>query len=153
MVSLCSFFRAKGNKDYTPTLRIRRKVIAMANPLIENVLNSDANQLPFGLFDPKTEGKLTWICGYGFEKNDAGELIIVGVFCYDDPVQGKQREEKVYDDIEMAKAVRDGLLEEGWRIIKPPKIRFTTTDQHGHQRVMSRKEIKKMNRTLEKQQK
>lgn len=106
---------------------------------IENSLNKDDNTLPFGLFNPDTEGKLTWICNYGPDGN------IISLFCYDHG-DHTDRDVRVLKDLEEAKYARDELVRNGWRKLIPPKIAFTVSSDNGKQRPFSRKERRYLDR-------
>jgi hypothetical protein len=118
-------------------------------PIVENAMNASDDQLPFGLYAPDTNAKLTWVCSYGSEKDDSGKEIIVGVFCFEGP-EGRETEVRLLENIEMAKYVRDGLVAEGWRKIKQPKIRITTTDKDGNKIDVTRKQLRKFERDVAK---
>jgi hypothetical protein len=109
---------------------------------IENTLNKDVNNLPFGLYNPETEGKLTWICNYSQENN------IVGVFSMDCKPNEPERELRVYKDLDEAKLIRDSLLDSGWQPIKPPKIAFTVRGSDGEPREMNRKERRQLGKMI-----
>ena len=108
---------------------------------IENTLNNEDGTVPFGLFNPDTEGKLTWICNYG------PEGYIVSVFCFD---HGDHTERDVcyLKDIDEAKYVRDELIRNRWRKLIPPKIAFTVSSKDGKQKPFSRKERRFLDRKI-----
>ena len=106
---------------------------------IENTLNIDDESLPFGFFNPETEGKLTWICNYGPDGD------IVSVFS-----SGQDRDVKFLKDLDEAKYMRDELIKHGWRKLKPPKIEFTVTSEDGSQRSVNRKERRYIDKQIEK---
>lgn len=84
----------------------------------ESLLNRDDDTLPYGYFNPETEGKLTWICG------EDADGKITSVFCAD-------RTEKkcdYLDNIEVARSVRQELVNAGWQKLKPPEVTFTFPD-------------------------
>lgn len=108
--------------------------------IIENTLNKDDNKLPFGYYNPETEGKVTWICNYGSDGK------IVGVFSCD---MGDHTEKDVryLENLEQALFFRDELVKHGWRKLVPPKMNFTMTKNDG----TAAKELnRKQKRALEK---
>ena len=109
---------------------------------IENMLNPSNDGLPYGLFDPSTEGKLTWICNYGTDGDVISVFSMTG--------SGAERDVKILKDLTEARYVRDELYRHGWRILTPPKIEFTMTGEDGVQRPLNRKEKRFIDRELEK---
>jgi len=110
---------------------------------VEQLLNRDGNQLPFGYFNPETEGKLTWTCGLDLEGR------ITSVFCMD---MGPQKDKRCQYLENEAKAIqiRDELIKAGWRKIVPPKVEFTYADgkklTRRQRRYINRK-VRLLNRT------
>ena len=100
---------------------------------VENILNREDGSLPFGLFNPETEGKLTWICNYGTERD------IISVFCFDHG-DHSDRDVKILTDLTEALYVRDTLIQHGWKKLIPPKIEFTISSDDGKQKPLNRKE-------------
>ena len=90
----------------------------LQNSTAECLLNRDGDQLPFGLFCPETEGKLTWICGEDAEQK------ITSVYCFD-KCSHQERATAYLENIAQAVNVRNQLLEAGWKLLIPPKIEFT----------------------------
>jgi hypothetical protein len=85
---------------------------------IENLLNRDGDQLPFGLYNPLTQGKLIWMCNFDEENK------ITSVFNY----TGNEKPERkctYLKNKEEAVFFRDTLIHEGWLPLKLPKIEFT----------------------------
>lgn len=111
---------------------------------IENTLNKNEDELPFGYFNPETEAKLTWVCNYG----ENGKQII-SVFCFDHG-GGKpaDKDVRILEDLEQAKYMRDELVKNGWKKLVPPKIEFTVTSEHGGQRSFGRKERRHLDREI-----
>lgn len=100
---------------------------------VENILNREDGTLPFGLYNPSTEGKLTWICNYGTEGD------IISVFCMD--LGGRNdRDVKILKDLDEAKYFYDELVKAGWRKLIPPKIEFTVSGENGKPKPFSRRE-------------
>lgn len=101
---------------------------------IENTLNASEIDLPFGLYNPETSGKLTWICGYGKTRD------IVSVYCME--LEGGQKEKQVsiLENLAQAIHVRDTLKAHGWRILIPPKIEFKVTNKDGQRVDPNRKQ-------------
>lgn len=116
---------------------------------VENTLNV-GDDLPFGMYNPDTEGKLTWICGLG-PKGD-----VVSVFAFD---HGNRTEKqvKLLENVEQARFFRDELVKNGWKQLVPPKINFTTTKEDGTTSEMNRsqkralaKKMKAISKTMDK---
>ena len=81
-------------------------------------LNSKDDQLPFGLYNPDTMGKLTWICGPDAKGN------ITSVYCFD---YGDRKERACAEVESHARAIeiRNELMAHGWKFLAPPKITFS----------------------------
>lgn len=107
---------------------------------VENTLNT-GEDLPFGYYNPDTEGKLTWVCGYG-PKGD-----IVSVFAFD---HGNRTEKqvKLLKDVQEARFFRDELIKNGWKKLIPPKINFTTTKDDGTKSEMNRAQKRALGRKM-----
>ena len=90
----------------------------MNNIQTESILNRENDELPYGYFNPSTEGKLTWICGPDADGK------ITSIFCYDHGTNQDKRPEYI-DNIEKARFIREELIKNGWKKIIPPKITFT----------------------------
>lgn len=88
---------------------------------VETLLNRENNQLPFGLFNPECDGKLTWICGHDQDEK------ITSVFCFD---HGTHKEKTcIYlESHERAIYMRDELVNNGWKKLIPPKVTFSMPD-------------------------
>jgi len=111
---------------------------------IESILNRENDQLPFGLYSPPTDGKLTWNCGYDAQNK------ITAVFCYNDA--GMQDKKMAYLETEQqAIDMRDQLLEAGWKHLDPPKIVIKYDD--GTEKALSRKQKRYLAQTIGKMQK
>lgn len=110
---------------------------------IENTLNAEGDVLPFGYFDPSTNGKLTWICSEGRPRADRPPDII-SVFMMD---FGSHKEKKVtaLENLEQARFFRDELVKNGWQKLIPPKIEFT---MDGSNRPLNRKQKRKLEKTI-----
>ncbi len=69
----------------------------------ESLLNREGDILPFGYYNPETDGKLIWMC------NEDAEGKITGVFSFD---KGTNRENvcKYMEDTEEAKMIIDELV-------------------------------------------
>ena len=111
----------------------------------ESILNRENGELPFAYFNPETEGKLVWIC------NRDPEGRITSVFSYNGPVQ-EDRRCHYLEAIENAIMIRDELVNNGWKKLKPPKITFTYPGQkegtslNRKQRRYLQKQIAKLNK-------
>ena len=115
-------------------------------PTIENILNRETGELPFGYFHPASEGNLTWHC----DRDQSGK--IVGVFCMN-KVAEEEKEKKVsiLDSMEQALYFRQTLIDDGWQKIKPPAITIKRDD--GTETPLNRKERRHLNRHLAKMSK
>lgn len=84
----------------------------------ESILNREGNILPFGLYNPETDGKLSWVCG---EDKD-NKITSVFDFCNSD---GSHEKKCVYlENINQAIFCRDELVKAGWDKMVPPEIKF-----------------------------
>jgi hypothetical protein len=118
--------------------------------IIENTLNIENDKLPFGYYNPETEGKVTWICNYGSDGK------IVGVFSCD-AGDHQEKDVRYLDDMAQALFFRDELIKAGWRKIVPPKMNFTMTRNDGSaskelnrkQKRALEKKIKSISKTLQ----
>ena len=109
--------------------------VAPGGVSIHNTLNNPDGSLPFGLFNPLLEGKLTWICNKSQDGN------IVGVFNMDLPEES-ERVVQEYKDMAEAQYARDELINNGWQPLVPPKIQFTM----GGDRPLNRKERRQLSK-------
>jgi hypothetical protein len=105
--------------------------------VVENTLNREGDVLPFGYFNPQTDGKLTWICGEGPVQKDVN-VNIVSVFAMD-LGDHTEKQVKILDNMEQALFMRDELVKNGWKKLVPPKIEFTVT-KNGEQRPLNRRQ-------------
>jgi hypothetical protein len=103
---------------------------------IESILNKGHNKLPFSYYNPSTDGKLVWSCGYDHENK------IVSVFSFDEKGPQHDRKISVLPDIETAINTKKILIKDGWVKVDPPKI--TTTREDGKERPLSRKQKRKL---------
>lgn len=108
-----------------------------------NIFNKEDGTLPFGLFEPTSEGKIVWICNY-----DA-EMKITSVFVYDDGVT-KRKIPSYHKELSEATFIRDELVNAGWKKLVPPKATFTYPDAQGKQRELNRKQKRHLQRKLKK---
>lgn len=108
---------------------------------VENTLNVDENKPPFGLFNPETEGKLTWICGYGPD-----EKTIISMYCMDMGGGRNERQVSQLESLEQALYVRRELLANGWKLLRPPKVEFKVTNKDGMKVNPNRKQRRYLER-------
>ena len=106
---------------------------------LENMANREGNELPFALYSPESQGKVTWNCGY-----DATGRII-SVFCFKDGFETDKKSTLIETKTE-AIQMRDELLKNGWKLLQPPKIEFTVPDEKGGTRPLNRKEKRALER-------
>ncbi len=90
--------------------------------IIENVLNREDNSLPFGLYNPQTEGKLTWMCNYGIGGDE-----VVSVYIMKVGAEKVEKDTKYLKDYDEAVYVRNELLRNGWQLLTLPDIKFTVS--------------------------
>ena len=111
---------------------------------IDDLLNK-GDELPFALYSPDSNGKVTWHCGY----DAAGK--ITSVFRYEEGTQS-DKQCTYLDDKERALFFRETLLQNGWKLVKPPKITFTYPGQKEgapitrKQKRFLKKKLEQMNR-------
>lgn len=105
----------------------------------QNPLNREDGSLPYGYYNPQTEGKLTWICG------EDAEGRITSVFSMD---LGSHKEKKCQylESIEDAQVIRDELVKNDWQKLELPDITFKFED--GSDRALTRKERRQLARNL-----
>ena len=108
-------------------------------------MNKDDNELPFGLYNPETEGKVSWLCDYDQDHK------ITSVFAFDN---GDQSDRKVayLGSIDEAKQTRDILLQNGWQKLKAPKVTFSYPGQK-EGKPMNRQQRKWLQKKLKQAQK
>lgn len=108
----------------------------------EPVLNKNDDTLPFGYFDPKYEGKLTWICGHDAQGK------ITSVLCMD---LGTEKDKKCgyIENMEQAKNIRDELIKSGWQKLKTPDIVFKLPNEK-ESRKLNRKERRYLKKKVDK---
>lgn len=83
----------------------------------------DSDDLPFTLFSPASNGKVTWKCGY----DEDGKII--SVFQYNDIDTGdKDRNITVLPSLTVAREVRRELVKGDWLPLKEHRTTFTTPD-------------------------
>lgn len=115
---------------------------------LEYAMNREGDVLPFGYFNPQTEGKLTWVCGEGpTEKGRKPD--IVSVYAMD---LGDHTEKKValLKDLAEACFVRDELIKNGWKKLVAPKIAFTVSGGDGRQAPLNRKQKRGLEKKIKK---
>jgi hypothetical protein len=118
------------------------------NTLLENVkaeptLNRENDVLPYGYFNPDTEGKLVWMCG------EDADGKITSVFCFENENGRKEKSCKYLDTFEEAKNIRDELIKNNWRKLVPPKIEFTMPDKNNQQKPLNRAQKRYLAKKLE----
>jgi hypothetical protein len=109
---------------------------------IESQLNKDDKNLPFGLYNPETEGRLTWICGYG-PSND-----IIATFSFDTPGSPTEKDVRMLKDLNEAIFAKDELVKNGWKKIIPPQISFTVSGKDGNKTPLNRKQKRYLDKKL-----
>lgn len=113
--------------------------------------NRSDNKLPFGLHDPKTDGKIYWICNYDQENN------LVGTFYNDDIKEGQVDEQgngipfgysMNFTELDFAVKFRDMLVDSGWKPLVLPGKKFKDSD--GNEiNINSRKNQRKLKKKIQ----
>lgn len=111
-------------------------------PTVENVLNKNGNNLPFGYYHPGMEGNLTWNCDFDTDGK------VTSVFCMKLPDGGVDKKCAYLKDVDEARKYRDTLVEEGWLKTKPPEVVVKRPD--GSETPLNRKERRYLERKLSK---
>lgn len=111
---------------------------------IESILNREDDQLPFGYYNPQSDGKLTWNCGYDAQNK------ICAVFCYSGD-GGQDKKASYLENEAQAKYMRDELINNGWKKLDPPKIVIKYDD--GSEKPLSRKQKRYLAKTVNNMQK
>lgn len=104
---------------------------------VTSLLNRDGDILPFGYFNPKSEGKIFWMCDYDQDRK------ITSIIQYDYEGQ-KGRKIEYLENMEKALYYRDEFVKDGWKKIVPPKVEFTMEDGRPLNRQEKRFLAKKM---------
>ena len=112
---------------------------------VESILNPQDGKLPFALYSPQTDGKVTWHCGYDHEHK------IIAAFCYDDPGTGKDKKIAVLKSMKEAIDMRDLLIKEGWEPLKPPEI--TVKQGDGTEKPINRKQKRYLSKEIQRKAK
>jgi hypothetical protein len=116
----------------------------------ENFINSikaevqlnNGDELPFGYFNPLTEGKVSWMCGQDHEGK------ITSVYCFQNDELGTKEKATEYVTKERALHIRDTLIKDGWQKIVPPKARFKFANEKTD-RPLNRKELRWLTKKLQ----
>lgn len=114
----------------------------LENLKLDEVFNNPNGQLPWGLYNPKTDGNLTWNCGTDAEGK------IISVFCMTLPNGEKEKKCDILPDMDEAKRFRKELENDGWQKLNPPKFVFTMPDEAGVQRPINRKQKRFLERKI-----
>lgn len=109
----------------------------------ESLLNREDSDkkpiLPFGFYNPETEGRVTWICDTDAEGK------ITSVFGFKD---GPETHRNIaYVTMDQALNIRNELISSNWRKIVPPKIKFTYPGQG--EKELNRKQKRYLQRKIE----
>jgi len=109
----------------------------------ESILNREGDILPFGLYCPQLEGKLSWIC------NEDKDGKITSVYKYDENATTSEKKCEYLPDMKTALFARDELLKAGWKPITPPEVTFKFPGEK-EARPLNREEKRKLQRKLKK---
>lgn len=110
------------------------------------ILNREGDVLPFGYYNPETEGKVTWFCG----KDAEGK--VTSVFCYNHS-DGMEKKSNYLPSVADAINYRDILVHNGWAKVNPPKMTFTYGGVERDNLDLSRAEKRKLKKYVKRQQK
>ena len=105
-------FESKNEKNFAKAL--------LKGVSVQSTFN-DGDNLPYGYFNPESEGSVTWMCGY-----DADGKITSVFSCQTADV--KERNCAYLGTKEEAMKIRDELKSHGWQPLKPPEVEFTYKD-------------------------
>ncbi len=83
---------------------------------IESLLNREGDVLPYGYYNPETEGKVSWVCG------EDSEGKITSVFQFEDTKTDTKETNASYVTAQRALEMRNELIKAGWHKTVPPKI-------------------------------
>lgn len=111
---------------------------------VESIFNKEGDTLPFAYYCPATEGKLTWICGEDTEGQ------ITSVFTFEG--QENSRKGDILESKEKAMFVRQSLIDDGWKVLVPPKVTITMPNGQDFN-SLSRKEKRDLLRRLKQKNK
>lgn len=112
---------------------------------VESTLNRDDGSLPFGYYNPETDGKLVWMCGEDAE----GKITSVWTFDYG---THKDKRAAYLETIEQAREARDELIAAGWKKVETPEMTFTYPGEK-EERPLNRQMKRNLQRTAKKMQK
>lgn len=115
---------------------------------IECAMNREGDVLPYGYFNPETEGKLTWVCGEGpTEKGRKADIISVYAMDLGDHTEKKI---SILESLDQAKFVRDELVRNGWKKLVAPTIAFTVSSENGSKAPLNRQQKRDLGRKIKK---
>jgi hypothetical protein len=134
-----SYSSSSDNED------VQNPSLPLSNLKVSSV-NSEDGEMPWGYYNPLTEGKVTWNCGYDAERR------IISIFTFTDERNQKEKKCDVLKDVVEAEYYRNELVKDGWLKTNPPKIEFTISDGKGGQRPINRKEKRMLERKIKKGQ-
>jgi hypothetical protein len=118
-----------------------------ANTKADIKLNAEDGSLPFAYYEPKTEGKIFWMC------NRDQEDRITSVFYFNN---GEEHDMKpsYLETMKDAEFHRDELIKAGWLKMKSPKVTFSYAgDESGEDKPMNRKQRRYMQKQMKEAQK
>ena len=103
----------------------------------ECILNREGDVLPFGYYNPETDGKLTWVCNVDKDNK------ITSVFDFKNPDGTHEKQCNYLENADKAKYVRDELINNGWKKMVPPEVTFKFPGEKG-ERPLNRSEKRKL---------
>jgi len=105
---------------------------------------NEGDTLPFGYYEPTSEGQIFWLCNYD------GEAQITSVFACKKDDGTQEREVRRLPNMEEAIFFRDELIRNGWQKMKTPEMTFT---YKGKQVKLNREKKRKIAKELKKMKK
>lgn len=107
---------------------------------LDGAFNSGNGKLPFGYYNPETEGKVYWVCS-----TDKGGKI-TSVFAFQgDTTEESDRKISYLKDMAEARWHRDELVKAGWKPLETPEMKF---HYKGKEVKMDRKQKRKLQKRM-----
>lgn len=103
----------------------------LKDSIVESDFNVDADKMPIGLYNPASNGVVFWLA------NEIPEGYSSAFWAEENYTRDMLKAD-IYRTIEEIYGVRDELLKEGWKFMKPPTMKVK--DSSGIEREPNRKE-------------
>ncbi len=104
---------------------------SLKDSIVESEFNIDPDKMPIGLHNPASNGVVFWLA------NEVEEGFS-SAFWAEENYEREILKADIFKDIGEIYRVRDELLKEGWRFMKPPTMKIKDTS--GIEREPNRKE-------------